>query len=160
MAVPPLPQQAPADPREQLQWLVDRTAISELHTAFAACLDTRDWATLGQLLDDGAVFQLDDRILAKGREAFVRLSEETMLRYHATWTSPMNPLVHLSGDLAESRSYTVGVHRTHADDSAKHFDGAGWYDCEFRRSGSGWRFAAVRLTVVWTSGEGPAPIER
>ncbi len=32
-------------------------------------------------------------------------------------------------------------------------DGAGWYDCQLRRTHDGWRFAKVSLTMLYTSGE-------
>jgi len=35
----------------------------------------------------------------------------------------------------------------------RHADGAGWYDCELRRTADGWRLTFVTLRIVYLSGE-------
>jgi hypothetical protein len=42
------------------------------------------------------------------------------------------------------------------DDTFRHADGAGWYDCTLRRTPQGWRFVTVAIREVWNAGE-PLP---
>jgi hypothetical protein len=148
----------PAIPEEQLRWLVDRAAISDLLTAFSRSLDARDGQSLHALLADDVVFVMGDRVISDGRDEFVKAAVAGMSRYHATWHFPASPGIDIDGDTAKSRSYHMGVHVLDAVDRNRHGDGAGWYDCEYRRADDGWRFTRIQLTVVWTGGEADRPI--
>ena len=59
--------------------------------------------------------------------------------------------VEVTGNRASSRSYLQAVHV--GSNLREHWSAGGWYDCEYRRTESGWKFVRVRLTAVWLSGE-------
>lgn len=147
----------PVGAEKQLQWLVDRAAIADLLTAFARALDAGDWAAYGSLMADDVVFSFGDHVVAEGRDAFVKDATTSMTRYHGTWHVTGHPGIEIDGDVARSKSYSMGVHRLGAEDTGRTSTGAGWYDCEFRREEAGWLFTAVRLTILWTAGEDARP---
>jgi hypothetical protein len=154
--IPPIRATAPTDPAAQLQWLVDRAAISDVLVEFARSLDERDWAGNTALyLPDGA-FMIGDKVVLAGHEQLARTGTPAGLgRYAGTWHLSANHAIEIDGDTARTRSYLLGVHLLDGD-TFRHADGAGWYDCTLRRTPDGWRFATVRVHEVWHSGE-PLP---
>lgn len=152
----PIRTAAPTDPADQLQWLVDRAAISDLLVEFARSLDARDWdANTALYLSDG-VFLVGDAFALVGHEQLARTgSPAGLARYQGTWHLSANHAIEIVGDTARTRSYLLGVHMLDAD-TFRHADGAGWYDCTLVRTPEGWRFATVRVHEVWHSGE-PLP---
>jgi len=141
----------------QLQWLVDRAAISDLIVAMARALDERDGAAYAELFTDDGVLELGD-LRIEGREALADGVAHNLGRYAAVWHLSSNHGIEIDGDRASARSYVVGVHR-HGDDLEQHADMAGWYDTTLERTGDGWRFASVAARVIWTGGVGPLPHE-
>ena len=143
-----------------LQWLMDRTAISDLLFSFARALDTRDYRAYVDNYADGAVLELPDPV-APG--ATIVLRKEQMLeavprslgRYRATHHISANHQISLSGDRASSVSYLQAVHVR--DAPTDHWTAGGWYECEYVRTSLGWKFSRVRLSAVWLSGT-PGPI--
>ncbi|MPR00029.1 nuclear transport factor 2 family protein [Modestobacter sp. I12A-02628] len=147
----------PTDPAEQLQWLVDRAAISDLLVEFARTLDEKDFeANTALYLPDGTFTVEGAPFVLVGHEQLMRTGSPTGLaKWHATWHLSANHAIHVDGDTATTRSYLIGVHRF-TEDKHRHADGAGWYDCTLRRTPEGWRFATVRIHEVWMAGE-PLP---
>ena len=145
---------------EQVQWLVDRMAISDLLYSFASALDSRDYRAYTENYADGGYIELPDPL--KPGESFV-LRKERMLeqipksigRYSATQHLSANHQITIEGGIARSRSYLQAVHVTGAP--SDHWTAGGWYDCEYVRSSDGWKFTRVKLTPVWLEGA-PAAI--
>ena len=71
--------------------------------------------------------------------------------YTATHHISSNHQITIDGDNAHSRSYLQGVHV--GPKPAEHWTAGGWYDCRYVRTSEGWKFARVRLTCVWLSGD-------
>lgn len=76
-------QPPPTELAQQVQWLVDRAAISDLIVEFARCLDVRDWeGYVANFADDG-VLELPFASF-EGREAIAA-------RATKAWTASMRP---------------------------------------------------------------------
>ena len=144
----------PTDPASQLQWLVDRARIGDLLIEFARTLDEKEWdAHVGLYLPDG-VFSVNNAFRLTGHEQLRRTGSPMGLgKYAATWHLSSNHAIHIDGDTAVSRSYLLGAHVLPGGDIKAHADGAGWYDCTYRRTPQGWRFATVTITEVWRAGQ-------
>jgi hypothetical protein len=136
----------------QVQWLVDRAAVSDLLVEFARTLDDKDWAAHVALYLPDGVFSAGDRLRLEGHEQLWRTASPRGLgQYARTWHLSANHAVTIDGDTATTRSYLIGVHVVGPDVTA-HADGGGWYDCTLRRTPAGWRFATVRVEEVWRAG--------
>jgi ketosteroid isomerase-like protein len=147
---------APTDPAAQLQWLVDRAQISDLLVEFARTLDERDWDAHVALYAPEGVFMVEDGFRLEGHDELRRTgTADGLARYRGTWHLSANHAISIDGDTAHTRSYLLGVHMLDQD-TFRHADGAGWYDCTLRRTADGWRFVTVRVHEVWHAGE-PLP---
>ncbi|MFD5648735.1 nuclear transport factor 2 family protein [Streptomyces sp. NPDC127039] len=146
----------PSDPTAQLQWLVDRAAIGDLLVEFARALDEQDWEAYVALYVPEGVMSPTESVRLEGHEQLRRVGGAQQLgRYRGTWHLSSNHAIHIDGDTARTRSYLLGVHMP-GEDTFRHADGAGWYDCTLRRTPDGWRFVTVRIHEVWHAGE-PLP---
>jgi 3-phenylpropionate/cinnamic acid dioxygenase small subunit len=140
----------------QLQWLVDRAALSDLLHSFAASLDTRDWQAYAANYADDGVVELPDP-LRPGEWIVLHKAEMTekvgasLGRYRATHHISSNHQLRIEGDRASSRSYLQAVHVQGT--MQQHWSAGGWYDCEYLRTPAGWKFTRVRLTAVWIDGQ-------
>jgi len=143
---------------EQLQWLLDRAQISDLLIEFARALDDGDAEAYAATYAEDGVLELPGGFRIEGRAALGGSVAHVLGGYRAVWHLSANHAIEIDGDVARTRSYMLAVHR-HGDDPADHATGAGWYENTLRRTAEGWRFAVVRVHVVWRSGAGPLPGE-
>lgn len=150
---------APTDPVAQLQWLVDRAAISDLLVEFARSLDERDWDANTALYVQDGVFTVGAGMRLSGHDELRRTGSDRALgQYRGTWHLSANHAIEIDGDHARTRSYLLGVHMLGAD-PFQHADGGGWYDCTLVRTAAGWRFVTVDVREIWNAGE-PLPHTR
>jgi hypothetical protein len=139
-----------------LQWLVDRTLISELLFGFASALDSKDWqAYVNNYADDGYIELPDPQspgatfILQKSK--MLELVPKSLGKYSATHHISTNHQISIEGDKARSRSYLQAVHV--GAKPMEHWSLGGWYDCRYIRTPlGGWKFTEVRVTAVWLDG--------
>lgn len=143
----------PADPAAQLQWLVDRAAVSDLLNDFARALDDRDWEGYAANYTEDGVLDIAPTIRHEGREGMAEFVAASLGRYAATHHLSSNHRIDLDGDIATTRSYLLAAHVFDAEQPHRHADGAGWYRCRVRRTAEGWRFEHVALVVRYVSGE-------
>jgi hypothetical protein len=142
---------------QQVQWLVDRAQISDLLFSFARALDTRNYSAYQDNFTEDGFLELPDPNSTTGetitfhRNQMLDAVPKGIGRYSATHHLSANHQITISGDSAVSRSYLQAVHVSGAP--TEHWDAGGWYDCEYRRTVQGWKFACVKLTAVWFSGE-------
>jgi hypothetical protein len=139
-----------------LQWLVDRTHISELLYSFAAALDNKDWQTYTNNYADGGYIVLPDPQSPGGtfilnKHKMLELVPKSLGSYSATHHISTNHQITIEGDQARSRSYLQAVHV--AAKPTEHWSLGGWYDCSYLRTLQGWKFSEVRLTPVWLDGD-------
>ena len=144
---------------QQVQWLVDRTLISELLCSFARALDTRDFATYASNYAEDGVLELPQPPTADGggggklilrRAEMLEKVPRSLAKYSATHHISSNHQIVIDGDHATSRSYLQAVHV--GATPLEHWDAGGWYDCSYRRTDAGWKFVSVKLTAVWLTG--------
>jgi hypothetical protein len=146
---------APTVLEQQVRWLVDRASISDLLVRFARSLDTKDFATYAALYASDGVLELPDprtgSYFTLKQAEMAEAVPRSLGRYNATHHLSCNHQIEVSGERATSRSYLQAVHV--GKGPRDHWSAGGWYDCEYRREKSGWRFTRVRLTAVWIEGE-------
>lgn len=142
---------APTDPRDQLQWLVDRALISDLLIEFARALDDRDWDAYAATFAEDGELAISPTVAHTGRAGLAEFVQASLVGYPGgTHHLSTNHAVRLDGGQATTRSYLVAAHVYELDRQAV---GAGWYDCRLRREDGGWLFERVALTIRYVSGE-------
>jgi hypothetical protein len=151
MSVAPRAADPPRDPAAQLQWLVDRAAISDRLIDFARCLDVRDWSGYVENFTDDAELELPHGTF-EGRAQIAELATRGLDDFDATHHLSANHVIEIDGDEARTRSYVSVAHVPDASAPTEHGDAGGWYDCRLRRVGDGWRFTRVSLQIVWIRG--------
>jgi hypothetical protein len=143
----------------QVQWLVDRAAISDLLFAFAYALDTKNWtayadtfAADGQLVLPWPAASGDGQAGHQGRAGLAEYVSNGFSRWYSTHHMSTNHRIEIDGDRATSHSYCQCVHRLDADQPDNYWLLAGWYRNQLVRTSDGWRFSRVQLEAVWQSG--------
>ncbi len=139
---------------DQVQWLVDRAQISDLLFSFAQSLDTRDYRAYQHNYTEDGILELPDPsggTITLTRDQLLEAVPRSLGRYNATHHLSANHQITVAGDSATSRSYLQAVHVSATP--FDHWDAGGWYDCQYRRTASGWKFTRVSLTAVWLTGE-------
>ena len=149
--MPPTP--PPTDPTEQLQWLIDRAAISDLLIDFARALDDKDWEGYAANYAEDGVLDIAPTISHAGRDGLAEFVAGSLGRYAGTHHISTNHAITVDGDEATTRSYLIAAHLLDESDPSRHADGAGWYRCRLRRTPEGWRFTHVSLEIRYVSGE-------
>ena len=139
------------DVAAKLGYLLDRAEIGDLLHEFARRLDAGEWDGYAATFAPDGVFELP---WAKrtGRDEIAAAAKADLERFDAVMHYSTNHVIEIDGDTARTRSYLVGVHVADKAEPAVHADAGGWYDCELRRTGEGWRFTNVRVTVAWCGG--------
>lgn len=143
----------PTDPAAQLQWLVDRAAISDALIDFGRALDDQDWHGYAANYAEDGELALLPTVNHRGREGMAAFAAGSLGVFAGTHHLSSNFAIEIDGDTATTRSYLLAAHILDADDPSRHADVAGWYRCRLRRTSEGWRFAHVTLDVRYFSGE-------
>lgn len=147
------PVNPPAEPGAQLQWLVDRAAISDLLVDFARALDDKDWDGYAANYTDDGELAITPTVAHTGRAGMSEFVGNSLGKFAGTHHISSNHAVTIDGDSATTRSYLIAAHLLDARDPGRHADAAGWYRCRLRRTAEGWRFAHVALEIRYLSGE-------
>ncbi len=129
----------------------DDDAIRGLLFSYARALDEKDWQGYADLFADDA-----ELVLPWGqtvpKPAIASDTEDKLGGFAATHHMSTNQQIVVAGATATSRSYVQATHVRH-DQSLWILGGR--YDNDYRRVGDAWRFARVRLSVVWETGTPP-----
>jgi hypothetical protein len=141
---------------EKLQWLMDRTAISELLYSFARALDTRDYRAYWDSYAEGGHIVLPDPEVPGAtfllpKDQMQELVPRSLGAYTATHHISTNHQITIDGNKATSRSYLQAVHV--GETPTTHWSAGGWYDSEYVRTPAGWKFFRVQMTPVWLEGQ-------
>lgn len=142
----------PADPAAAQQWVVDREAIRNLIHNFGICVDDKDSVGYAANFTEDAVLELPGGRF-EGRAAIEKLPSPPK-----EWTAQHlfgHIIIDLDGDRATTRAYLLATHMFDPDDITQNAHAGGWYRHEVVRTPDGWRFAHVKLEVVW---EGDRPM--
>ena len=137
------------DPDSGVQRLADRAEIAELLTAYARCIDRRDWTGLQACYaDDGVMVHGDASV---PRDQVPALSERILEGCSASHHHAGAPSIDVDGDVAHTYSHYLATHVSEGTTVLR--QAGGWYECDLRRTADGWRFTRVRSTTVWRTGE-------
>lgn len=100
--------QPPTAPH-QLQWLVDRAAISDLLIDFARALDDRDWEGYAANYAEDGVLAISPTISHAGRAGLANFVAASLGKYAGTHHVSSNHAITLDGDTAATRSYLIAA---------------------------------------------------
>ncbi|WP_168218535.1 nuclear transport factor 2 family protein [Nocardioides eburneiflavus] len=150
--------QPPTDPTQQIQWLVDRAAISDLLVDFARALDEKDWEGYANHYVDDGVLSFPGGAGHEGRTGMADFAAASLSRYAGTHHLTTNYAISVEGDAATARAYLIAAHIFDAADPTRHADGAGCNNCRLRRTADGWRLTEVAFQVSYLSGEMMFPL--
>ncbi|HEU0044488.1 nuclear transport factor 2 family protein [Sphingomonas sp.] len=145
-----MPGAIPVASEGQLQWLVDRAAITDLFLAFARAIDDKDQrAYTDCFAEDGVVALPHGRF--EGRDAILNM--RTPPARWATHHLQAGHQILLNGDKATARVQMMAAHVFDAAVPGGNARAGGWYDAELTRTAAGWRLCSVVLTIIWSTGE-------
>ena len=144
--------QPPTLRADAVQWLVDRESIRDLVCTFGMSIDDRNQPAFAATFTEDGVLDAGWGGRIEGRRAIA-----TMTGLPATWRTQHffgNIAIDLQGDLATTRAYMVATHVFDPADIKQHARAGGWYEQKLVRTADGWRFAYVKLVIMW-AGERP-----
>lgn len=145
-----MPAIIPNDPAAQLQWLVDRAAITELFHSFARAIDEKNQPAYADCFaEDGAVTLPHGTYVGKDAIRAMRGPPPQWGTHHIQG----NHQITVDGDTATARAYVIASHtfeKAVLHDNAR---AGGWYDATLARTNEGWRLKTIVLTIVWNTGE-------
>jgi hypothetical protein len=135
--------------------MADREDIIELINLYGLAMDTQRWDLFDRIFtedcdaDYGPTSHWTDR--ARFKADFGSFHE----LFDATQHVMTNHLVKVDGDRASSHTYGAWRLIRHAAGDPPVWDGTGYYDDEWLRTGQGWRIARrVCRVVFWTGNPG------
>ncbi|MEQ9452204.1 MAG: nuclear transport factor 2 family protein [Pseudomonadales bacterium] len=136
----------------------DFAAITRLRYQYAYSLDSRDWELHRQLYTeqiemDFSSYSGGDGAVRMEADAWVDGLKPLFSGLSATQHVMTNPLVDVQGDRATQKMYMQAEHFLLEDGVQREFAIGGYYDDQLRRTATGWRIEAVKLTVLWRRGD-------
>jgi hypothetical protein len=143
-------QAPPTDPTDQLRWLVDRAAITDLLTALPSCANMKLYDTIPDLFTEDGIIEVPYATIpaADIPERVAKI----LGPFDATQHTVGNVAIEIDGDTATSRHYLYAVHVPDSVRSDQHADYGAVYNVDYRRTAAGWRIARVQLAFTYTSG--------
>lgn len=147
----PMPELGSSSLQQQVQWLVDRAAISDLLVDFARALDEDDYDGYEANFAEDGVLELPFRT-HHGRAGLAEYVRGNLGVFARTHHLSGNHAITIDRDTATSKSYVQAVHVKNDENDSDLAMLGGWYHCSYRRTPEGWRFTRVRLERVWTTG--------
>lgn len=148
-------QAPPHNPEDQLKWLVDRAALTDLMVELTRALDTKEFQRAADLFVDDGFVDLPFARLEKHEMA--SRSEEILSRYSRLQHQICNPGIDIDGDQASMRFNLEAVHVHGVPDhlgSAEFGTLGGVYEAKARRQPEGWRLEILKPVVSWQLGTG------
>ncbi len=136
----------PSDPAELIGWLADREAIRDLVSSFGVAVDDKDRVGYADNFTEEAVLQMPFGTF-EGRAAIAEMKGPPS--HWRTQHMFGNIVIDLDGDSAVVRAYTMSTHVFDPVDATKKAHAGGWYAYDVVRTDAGWRFARVKLVIVW-----------
>jgi hypothetical protein len=139
-----------------LEALRDRLEIIELTSDLLLSIDARDWAAAQELFTDPVYI---DYTSLNGREPqsltpaeLIGGWRQALDHLEATQHLQGNHVIVLDGDEATCATNVQGTHVLPNATGGPIWTVGGRYDFQLTRTPSGWRIAAMTLTVKWATG--------
>lgn len=140
-----------------LERLLDHADISAVQLRYATGTDSRDWALFRSCFTDEVEVDFSDGfgqpVVRVSADEWVRGTAPRMESFTATQHMITNLVITFDDDdHATCVAYVRASH--HRPNSTGDSDQTvyGYYTNRFRRTPSGWRIAAVKLTPLWMTG--------
>lgn len=149
-----------------LQWLIDRAAISDVVHAYAMGLDRRDWKGFRSVFTDTIEMDFQSIGLRPDRydaDQWVDDARRLFAGFEATQHTSTNPVHEIRGDTATCVSNMQATHFVAREPNDGLENGAdcwtigGYYINELVRSVDGWKLTKIKLTVTWQTGNRGLP---
>jgi 3-phenylpropionate/cinnamic acid dioxygenase small subunit len=143
---------------DDLHYLLDELAVRNLVARYARAVDERQLGATTDLYTSDCLFEFPSVSLRVNERHILK---ERGLRglepFDRTQHLTTNVLVDVDGDSATARADLFAMHIHDEKDPATHFDLGGVYDFRAVRQPEGWRISRIKLTTIWTGGQGPGP---
>lgn len=140
---------------DQLQYLADRAAISDILHAYATGLDTRNWPLYRSIFLDEVDMDFSSVGLGKGRRKADEWVEEARVLFagfDATQHLSANHVHDIRGDEATCTSYMRAEHFVINAEGENYYTMGGYYTNQLVRTAAGWKLSGITLTVNWNRG--------
>lgn len=125
----------------------DRAAIVEQLGRFARIVDSRDWASVGEVFAEDVTFDYGDGGDQSGIAAMRAQFQRYLDRCGASQHLIGSVMIALDGDRAVSRAYVQARHQGRGVKADRFLDTNGEYVDRWERRPAGWRI--VRRDATW-----------
>jgi len=142
------------DPDQALRQLVDRAAIIDVATKFAASLDHRRWEDYGSCLADEIEVSLPTMggWVSMKREELMAFAERLYAQVDGCQHISANHQVTVAGDDATCLATLNATHHLTAEHEERIQREVGYYDYRLIRSDDGWQITHLLMTITWVEG--------
>ena len=138
--------------RDAVRTLLDRQAVEDVVTAYATCLDARDWQGLRACFTDDAVADYGTAGHFEGADTIVAGCREPLSGLDGSQHLLGTIRVRVDGDRATATSYVHAQHVLANDQGESLAVMAGTYTQQLVRTPDGWRIEALSYDSSWRSG--------
>ncbi|MGI9592896.1 MAG: nuclear transport factor 2 family protein [Myxococcota bacterium] len=133
--------------------LLDKQAIQELVTDYAAAIDDRDWQRLERcFVADGSALYGAAGSFQQGFPAIEALCRRVLEKLDASHHLVGNVRIELDGDEARSRCLFQAQHVRHGAEGGSLYLMGGEYHDTLRRTDDGWRIQQREIRAIWQDG--------
>lgn len=143
------------DLERRIAALEDRAAITDLMVRYAWGLDLPDWDLYGSTLCEEVVIDLGDSDLGPRtwrRDEWCEFASKALGVADAAQHLAANFWIELDGDSATCRSALFAQSHLAGAPGGDERVHRGMYECEVRRTGTGWQIAKLTTRSWWMSG--------
>lgn len=140
------------DLMRELRDIRDRSAIVEVMSTFAACMDGQEPERTAELFTDDIVVEHSGGG-AVGRERVIAGLTAAVRGHFTSHHMMSNHRIRIDGDSARMICYFHSVHLDDPTHPERHADHGGWYLLALIRAGSSWRISRLKQVSVWSAAD-------
>lgn len=143
-------------PNKDLQWLIDRTEITDTINKYATGIDLRDWSLYRSIFADEVEIDFSSfggQPAAKQKaDDWVTGVKSVLSGFDATQHVLTNHVIDIDGDRAQTRVYMKAEHFLANSLGDNSIALGGYYSHTLERQSDGWKITKCKLTVTWNRG--------
>jgi hypothetical protein len=143
-------------PSDDVKFLLDRAAISDVQLRYATGVDMRDWALYRSCFTDEIETDFTSVMGGEPRrmkaDQWIEMVRRTIGGFVATQHMITNHVITIEGDDATCVAYVQARHHLPNETGASDQVMFGYYTNRFVRTAAGWMIRACKLTVTWNNG--------